>query len=141
MLVITHLPPTHVVIAIAVFGTLMVSNVGRMIPAMAMVTSSVEPRRRGAFLSANSSVQHIASGLGAYLGGLIVAQSTEGKILHFGAVGWVAAASTLATLWLAGRIRIVDERGASAEAVSFAAAAEASADAGEPMMGTMESLH
>ncbi len=135
LLVITHLPPVPVVVAVAVFGALMVSNVGRMIAAMAMITSSVEPRRRGAFLSANSSVQHVAAGLGAYLGGIIVTQSAHGKIEHFGTVGWIAAAATLSSLWLAGRVRIVDQVPTSAEAISLAAAAEASVDAGEPIFG------
>jgi MFS transporter, DHA1 family, inner membrane transport protein len=140
LLVITHLPPVPVIVAVAVFGGLMVCNVGRMIAALAMVTSSVEPRRRGAFLSANSSVQHMASGLGAYLGGSIIAQSTDGKIEHFGAAGWVAAAATLATLWLAGRVKIVDQTAGvtgsiSAEAISLAAAAEAAVDVGEPILG------
>jgi MFS transporter, DHA1 family, inner membrane transport protein len=140
-LAITHLPRTHAAVAVAVFGALMVANVGRMIPAMAMVTSSVEPRRRGAFLSANSSVQHIASGLGAYLGGLIISQSSGGQIERFGVVGWVAAAATLSSLWLAGRIRIIAEPATSAEEISIAAAAEASVDAGEPIIGTIESVH
>jgi MFS transporter, DHA1 family, inner membrane transport protein len=134
LLVITHLPPVPAAVAVAVFGALMVCNVGRMITAMAMVTSSVEPARRGAFLSANSSVQHMASGLGAYLGGVIVTQSVEGKIQHFGTVGWIAAICTLASLWLASRIQIVDEEPISAELISFAAAAEATADAGEPLI-------
>ena len=43
MVVITHLPPVPVALAVAVFGALMMCNVGRMIAAMAMVTSSVEP--------------------------------------------------------------------------------------------------
>jgi DHA1 family inner membrane transport protein len=140
LLVITHLPPAPVAVAVAVFGALMVSNVGRMIAAMAMVTSSVEPRRRGAFLSANASVQHVASGFGAYLGGLIVSQSVDGKIEHFGTVGWIAAAATLSSLWLAGRVRIVDQSdgalgAVSAETISLAAAAEAAMDVGEPIMG------
>jgi MFS transporter, DHA1 family, inner membrane transport protein len=135
LLAITHLPAASTVVAIAVFGALMVCNVGRMIPAMAMVTSSVEPRRRGAFLSANSSVQHIASGFGSYLGGIIVTQSADGQLAHFGTVGWIAAASTLFSLWVAGRVRIVDETPLSAEGMSIAAAAEAEVDAGEPILG------
>lgn len=136
LLAITNLPQVPVAVAVAIFGALMVSNVGRMICAMAMVTSSVEPRRRGAFLSANSSVQHVASGLGAYLGGLVVSQSASGKIEHFGLVGLIAAASTLSSLWLAGRVRLYyDQSLVGAEAISLAAAAEASVDAGEPMVG------
>lgn len=134
LLVITHLPPVSVVVAVAVFGSLMVCNVGRMIPAMAMVTSSVAPHRRGAFMSANASVQHVASGLGSFLGGLIVSESAAGKIEHFGKVGWIAAAATMASLWLAGRIRIAGQPVTRAEAISLAAAAEASADVGEPIL-------
>lgn len=134
MLVITHMPPAPVAVAVAVFGALMVCNVGRMIPAMAMVTSSVQPHRRGAFLSANSSVQHVAGGFGAYLGGILVTQSSDGRIEHFGTVGWIAAGTTLASLWLAGRVRIAQESPTSAAAISLAAAAEASVDAGEPIL-------
>jgi predicted MFS family arabinose efflux permease len=134
MLVITHLPPVPVAFVVAIFGALMMCNVGRMIAAMAMVTSSVEPRRRGAFLSVNSSVQHMASGIGAYVGGVIVTKAASGRIEHFGAVGWFGAACTLSTLWLASRVRIVDQSPTSAEAISLAAAAEVTVDAGEPML-------
>jgi DHA1 family inner membrane transport protein len=134
MIVITHLPPVPTLLSVLVFGTMMVCNVGRMIPAMAMVTSSVEPRRRGAFLSANSSVQHIACGLGAYIGGAIIAETSTHRIEHFGTVGWIAAASTILSLWLAGRIEIVDDRGPSAEELSLPAAAEAEAVAGEALV-------
>jgi MFS transporter, DHA1 family, inner membrane transport protein len=138
LLVITHLPRVSLSIAVAVFGALMVCNTGRMIAAMAMVTSSVEPDRRGAFLSANSSVQHVAAGLGAYIGGTIVTQSANGQIEHFGTVGWIATGVTLASLWLAGRVRILDWDPTSAEAISLAAAAEASVDAGEPILACGE---
>ena len=134
LIVITHLPPVPVAVAVAVFGALMVCNVGRMIAAMAMITGSVEPHRRGAFLSANSSVQHVAAGLGAYLGGIIVTQSASGPLEHFGIVGWIAAIATLASLWLAGRVRIAEQTPTSAESISLAAAAEATADAGEPIL-------
>jgi predicted MFS family arabinose efflux permease len=134
LLAITYLPPASMYVAIAVFGALLVCNVGRMIAAMSMITSSVEPNRRGAFLSANSSVQHIASGLGAYLGGLIVTQAPDGKIEHFDKVGWFAAACTIATIWIAGRVRVIEGPIAAAEAMSLAAT-EIAVDAGEPMLG------
>ena len=138
MLVITHFPPMPIQLVVLVFGGLMMCNVGRMIAAMAMVTSSVEPRRRGAFLSVNSSVQHMASGIGAYFGGAIVTQAAGGRIEHFGTVGWFGAICTLSTLWLATRVQIVDQAPVSAEAMSLAAAAEISVDAGEPMLSLNE---
>ncbi len=112
----------------------MVCNVGRMIAAMAMVTSSVEPNRRGGFMSANASVQHIAGGAGAYLGGILISQSPDGQLEHFGTVGWIAAGSAIVSLWLAGRIRIIDQNAPSAEELSLISAAEASVDAGEPLL-------
>jgi DHA1 family inner membrane transport protein len=133
MLLITHLPPVPTTLAVMVFGTMMVCNVGRMIPAMAIMTSSVEPTRRGSFLSANSSVQHIACGLGANIGGRIIAETSTHRIEHFGTVGWIAAGATILSIWLAGRICIVDDRGPSAEELSLPAAAEAEVAAGEAL--------
>src|SRR3954470_12110123 len=135
LLAITHLPRVAVWVAVAIFGALMVCNVGRMIAAMAMVTSSVAPQRRGAFLSANASVQHLASGFGAYLGGVIVTEAADGRIEHFGTVGWVAAAATLSTVWIASRIRVVDQAPCSAEPMRSPAAARAPGETGEPMFG------
>ena len=53
--------------------------------------------------------------------------------------GTGAAAATLATLWLAGRVRSPERAAAvSAESLSLAAAAEASVDAGEPLIAMMQ---
>ena len=64
---------------------------------------------------------------------MIVTKAVDGKIEHFGTVGWFScAACTLSTLWLASRVRIADQLPTSAESMSLAAAAVASVDAGEP---------
>ena len=72
MLVVTNLPRVPLAIAVGVVGTFMLSNAGRMVAALTMITGSVERRFRGGFMSANSAVQHLASGVGASIGGLIV---------------------------------------------------------------------
>ena len=105
MIAVTNLPRVHLAIAIGTVGLLMLSNAGRMVAAMAMVTGSVEPRRRGGFMSANSAVQHISTGFGAYIGGKILKKSADGTLLYFDRVGLIAVASTLLSLWLAGRVR------------------------------------
>jgi predicted MFS family arabinose efflux permease len=135
MIAIGYLPPVHVAVAVTVVGGLIVTNAGRMVAAMAMVTSSVVPARRGGFMSANSAVQHIASGVGAFIGGLIIIQAPNGKFERFGLVGWFAAICTLLTLWVAGRLRVVDEGHPVTDDESLAAAAEATCDVGEPMLG------
>ncbi len=134
LLIITHLNSGSTLVAIIVFGCLMVCNVGRMIPAMAMVTSSVEPKYRGAFLSANSSIQHVTGGFGAYVGGLIVVETKEGLLGYFNVVGWIAASLAFASLWLAGRLRPAEANAVSAEVISLAAAADASVDASEALV-------
>ena len=66
IVVVTNLPPVPLALAVGVVGLLMVSNAGRMTAALSMITASVESRFRGGFMSANSAVQHVSAGLGAY---------------------------------------------------------------------------
>ena len=107
MLVVTHLPAVGIAGAAPVVAVLMATNAGRMVTAMSLITASIEPRRRGSFMSINSAVQHVASGLGAMVGGLIVAGGAGEPLRNFGTVGILAAGVTIASLWLAGRIRPV----------------------------------
>ncbi len=104
-LTLTMLPPVPVAVAVALTGLLMVSNVGRMVPAMALITSSVEPRHRGGFMGANAAVQHMAAGLGTSAAAMILAQPPEKPIEHYPVVGAIAAVASLSTLFLAGRLR------------------------------------
>lgn len=138
LLAITHLPRVPVAVAVIVFASLMVSNVGRMIAAMAMITGSIDPKRRGGFMSANSSIQHIASGFAASIGGEVIHKAADGRIEGFGYVGWIAATSTMVTLWLAGRVRANQKSPITAENISLAAAAEATMDATEPMLAATQ---
>jgi hypothetical protein len=102
------------------------------------VTGSVEPSRRVGFLSANSPLPHVASGLGGYLGGVIIGETADGRIEHFGIVGWIAGAATISSLWFAMRVRPAGLPPVSAETISLPAAAEAAVDAGEPLLNAAE---
>jgi predicted MFS family arabinose efflux permease len=105
LVVVTFLPPVHTAVAICIVGLLMVTNAGRMIAAMAMATGTVPAASRGGFMSANSSIQHIASGVGTMLGGKLIVESADGRLHHFGTVGLIACAITLLSIWLAGRLK------------------------------------
>jgi DHA1 family inner membrane transport protein len=133
-LAVTNMANVPVWLAIALVAGVMVSNSGRMVAAMAMITSSVAPGRRGGFLSANSSVQHLALGVGAYVGGLIVAEAADGRLQNFPILGWLSAAATISSLWLAGRLRPVTSEVETTTTQAVAAAAEAMYDAAEPLM-------
>ncbi len=132
MLLLTNLPRVPLAVAVGLVGLLMMSNAGRMVAAMAMVNNSVEPRLRGGFMSAYSSVQHVASGLGSFVAGLILVKSADGTLARFGLVGLIGAGSTLFSLWLAGRLRPASSgklnpegTGSLAELIDVVPAAEA----------------
>jgi predicted MFS family arabinose efflux permease len=69
------------------------------------MTTVPEPSKRGAFLSANSAVQQMGTGLGAFVGGLWLSTDAAGHIAGYGYNGWAAAALTaMAILWIS-RVR------------------------------------
>lgn len=105
LLAMTCLPPVPLAFILVMVSATMLSNAGRMVPAMAMITSSVEPRLRGGFMGANSAVQHLAASLGTMAAGLILVEPKGRPIENFPIVGLLAAGTSLLTLWLAGRLR------------------------------------
>ena len=105
LLAMTCLPPLPLAAIMVMVSLTMLSNAGRMVPAMAMITSSVEPRLRGGFMGANSAVQHLAASLGTVAAGLILVEPKGQPIERFPVVGLLAAGTSLLTLWLAGRLR------------------------------------
>ena len=105
ILMITHLPPWPLPVIIAITTVFMILMSGRVVPAMAMITGSVSPGRRGAFMSINASVQHLSTSLAATVGGLIVREAADGRMTHFTWVGYMAVASSLISMLMANRIQ------------------------------------
>ncbi|MBA4065013.1 MAG: MFS transporter [Isosphaera sp.] len=105
-LVVTNLPPTPLWVAAAAMTAFMVFASGRMVPAQAMMLGAAEPRVRGAFMSLNTAVQHLATGVAPLVAGLLITVSEDGKTMTgFPLVGLVAAAAAAVSLVLAGRVR------------------------------------
>jgi predicted MFS family arabinose efflux permease len=104
---VTHITDVSVAVAIAISAFFMISMSGRMIPAMTMITSSVTPERRGSFMSVNSSLQQLAAGAAATLGGWVITQAPGGEILHFGIVGWISIGFTGLGMLFSRKIKIV----------------------------------
>lgn len=123
MLITTNLPRVPLAVAVLTMAVLMLSNAGRMVPAMAMITSSVLPHRRGGFLGANAAVQHIAAGIGTSIGGLVLSEAADGRILNYPRAGLIGAGITLLSLWLAGRLRLAEGVQASRMDITLAGAA------------------
>jgi predicted MFS family arabinose efflux permease len=87
----------------------MVGILSRIVPAMALVTALPEMKDRGAFMSINSSLQQIAGGIAAMVGGLIVVQKDNFSPLeHYNTLGYVIVVLSIISIFLVYRVsRIV----------------------------------
>ena len=83
---------------------------GRMIPAMAIVTSSAQPKLRGTFMSLNSTTQSFAMGLATTLAGFIIAQNSAGQIVGYATVGYIAIGANVLAIMFASRIVMHDQK-------------------------------
>ena len=58
-------------------------------------------------MSAYSSVQHVAAGVGSFLAGLIIVEGPDRTLRNYAVVGLIGFVATLLSVWLAGRIEPV----------------------------------
>jgi predicted MFS family arabinose efflux permease len=92
VIVYTNLTPVHFAIVIIMNILMMIGIMSRMVPAMALTSALPQMQDRGAFMSINSSLQQIAGGLAAGVGGMIVVQKTKTSPLqHYDTLGYVIA--------------------------------------------------
>ncbi|GJI90716.1 MFS transporter [Duganella hordei] len=101
LMFMTHMPQMPLYAVILFFPFFMTALSGRNIPMQALMTTVPEPAKRGAFLSANSAIQQIGSGVGALVGGLWLHTDAAGHISGYSLNGWIAAGLTLfSVLWI-----------------------------------------
>ena len=105
-LAITHLFPSPVWVILSITTSYMVLTSGRFVPAMALITASVEPRYRGGFMSVNSAFQQLAAGLATSLAALLVGRGVDGRITGYPRAGWLAVATILLSVWLIRHLRV-----------------------------------
>jgi len=72
------------------FVAFMVTGTFRMIPMRTLSTRVPEPHERARFLSLQSSVQHMASAVGAVLGAQILSEGPGGRLVGMDDVAWLA---------------------------------------------------
>jgi len=83
----------------------MIGIMSRMVPAMALTSSLPKMADRGAFMSINSSLQQIAGGLAAAVGGMIVVQKTKFSPLeHYNTLGYVIIGLTFISIYMLYRV-------------------------------------
>ncbi len=104
---ITNMGETHIALALVATTLFFIVIGGRMIPATTMITAVVAPQNRGSFMSLNSSVQQISSGIAAFVAGIIVTEiSSGGKFINYHYVGYIAIVANLLAIILANRLKV-----------------------------------
>jgi len=90
IVIYTNLSPVPFAVIMIMNILMMIGIMSRIVPAMALVTSLPKMQDRGAFMSINSSLQQIAGGIAAGVGGMIVVQQTKTSPLqHYNTLGYV----------------------------------------------------
>ena len=72
----------------------------RMVATSALISAVPEATDRGAFMSVNSSLQQFAGGLSSGIAGLVVVQTTSGKLERYDKLGYIVGAAMLMTIAL-----------------------------------------
>ena len=105
VVIYTNLRPVPFLIVL-MMNILMISAImSRMVPAMALVSALPQMQDRGAFMSINSSLQQIAGGIAAAVGGMIVVQKTKTSPLqHYDVLGYVIVVIIIANIIQAYRV-------------------------------------
>jgi predicted MFS family arabinose efflux permease len=112
VLIYTNLPKVSLVVLILVNVFMMMGIMARMVPSQALTASIPSMKDRGAFMSINSSLQQMAGGIAALIGGSIVLQkNTTSPLERFDLLGFVVIAVILTNILLTYRVyRFVKNR-------------------------------
>lgn len=109
ILIVTQLGLTPIPVALTVFAFFFICTNGRMVPAMALITSSVPTPYRGSFMSISSSVQSAAAGIAAFGAGLVVTESASGRLMHYDWAGYFSAFAILVCILIINKIKPAPE--------------------------------
>lgn len=105
VLIYTNLTPVHISIVMLLNVMLMMGIMSRMVPSMALVSALPKMQDRGAFMSINSSLQQIAGGIAAAVGGMIVYQKDKFSPLeNYDTLGTLITILTLIAIYMVYRV-------------------------------------
>lgn len=107
VLLITHLPPVIIPVALVVTSLFFVLGSGRMIAPQAMITASVGPATRGSFMSLKSALQQLSIALAAFVSGLLVTESSTGILTGYNWVGYISVIICIVALFIGKNLKVV----------------------------------
>lgn len=99
--------PAYIALTLTSFFFIFVS--GRMVPAQTMLTAAAKTQNRGSFMSIVTAIREFAAALASLISGLIVIETSNGKLLHYEQVGYLAAITSILAILIAWTIKPVEE--------------------------------
>lgn len=109
LLVVTHIGASPLWLWLCCTTTFFVLVSGRMIPAMAIITSAAQPRLRGTFMSLHATTQSLAMALATTLAGVLITQDSTGHITGYGTVGFIAICANALAIGFVTRVVMYDQ--------------------------------
>jgi predicted MFS family arabinose efflux permease len=100
IIIYTNLTPIPFIYIVLLNVLMMTAIMSRIVPAMALVSALPKMQDRGAFMSINSSLQQIAGGIAAGIGGMIVVQESKTSPLeHYNTLGYLIVVIIIANIF------------------------------------------
>ncbi len=101
---ITNMPALPLFIILLTFSLWFSTATGRTVPGQAMTTQAVTTQSRGSFMSLNSCVQSLGSGLATLLSGLITYSDEKYAIHNYHILGYISIGIILLSVAVAYRL-------------------------------------
>lgn len=98
--IVTNLPSVHFYYILLFFVFWFIVATGRAVTAQAMISNVVQSEQRGSFMTFNSSVQQLGTGLASLLAGVIVFNDKSGRLYRYEWVGYLSIVVLLLGLLL-----------------------------------------
>jgi predicted MFS family arabinose efflux permease len=96
----TNLGRASLPVVIVINVLLFVGIFSRMVPAQALISAIPAVTKRGSFNAISASLQQLSGGVASVGAGLIIAQNSDGRLLHFNWLGYIVMMTALAGLIL-----------------------------------------
>lgn len=104
--ILTHLGVVPLWVWIICTTSFFVLVSGRMIPAIAIISSAAQPKLRGTFMSLNATTQSLAMGLATTLASFLITVDGTGKVTGYPWVGYVAITANLLAIAFVSHIHL-----------------------------------
>jgi predicted MFS family arabinose efflux permease len=105
VLLLTHLPPVHLALALTCTSFFMMTGSGRFIPAMTIISAVVKPKERGTFMSLENAARQLSSGIATQIAGFIIGAGAAGSLTNYHIVGYFTVSMTMIAIIIAYKIR------------------------------------